>query len=196
MSQYSHRYEFYYDVVLGGQYTFRIKELHAVYGPIIRINPHELHISDPMYYDTIYASGSKGERRNKWDWSAKLFLTPGSVIETVDHDLHRSRRGALNRFFSTASVRRLQFVIEERAQVLLERLRDFKNVEGEKGIVKTEYAFAAFTCGRFNASLRFTSPALRKYQTSSCNMRMDVAIIVWRQASLDPSFSTPFCMPA
>jgi hypothetical protein len=25
-------YEFYYDVVLGGQYTFKIKELHQQYG--------------------------------------------------------------------------------------------------------------------------------------------------------------------
>ena len=38
----------YYDTWLGGQYTFKIIELHKKYGPIIRISPLELHISDPV----------------------------------------------------------------------------------------------------------------------------------------------------
>lgn len=38
----------YYDIWLGGQYTFKIIELHKQYGPIIRISPWELHISDPV----------------------------------------------------------------------------------------------------------------------------------------------------
>ena len=56
-------YEFYHDVVRGGQYCFKISELHDQYGtnpfifcsfpgskctgPIIRINPYELHVRDP-----------------------------------------------------------------------------------------------------------------------------------------------------
>jgi hypothetical protein len=31
-------YEAYYDVILGGQYTFKIKELHEQYGELIRSN--------------------------------------------------------------------------------------------------------------------------------------------------------------
>lgn len=42
------RYEAYYDLILGGQYTFKIIELHKKYGPIIRISPWELHISDQV----------------------------------------------------------------------------------------------------------------------------------------------------
>ncbi|PYH89867.1 hypothetical protein BO71DRAFT_335672 [Aspergillus ellipticus CBS 707.79] len=43
-------YEFYYDVILGGQYTFQIRQLQEQYGPIIRINPHELHVYTPDFY--------------------------------------------------------------------------------------------------------------------------------------------------
>ncbi|MCJ1318281.1 hypothetical protein MMC15_003609 [Xylographa vitiligo] len=57
-------YEFYYDVVLRGQYTFHIRDLHRQYGPIIRINPYELDISDPAYIDTLYASKASGEKRD------------------------------------------------------------------------------------------------------------------------------------
>ena len=35
------RYEFYYDVILRGQYTFHIRQSHAEFGPIIRINSHQ-----------------------------------------------------------------------------------------------------------------------------------------------------------
>src|SRR4051794_6755921 len=51
-------YEFYYDVIKGGIYPFKIVELHKQYGPIIRINPWELHVSDPNFYSTLYVSGS------------------------------------------------------------------------------------------------------------------------------------------
>ena len=42
------RYEMYYDIWLGGQYTFKIIQLHKQYGPIIRISPWEIHIADPV----------------------------------------------------------------------------------------------------------------------------------------------------
>jgi hypothetical protein len=42
-------YEAYYDVLQIGRYTFKIAELHRQYGPIVRISPHELHVSDPSF---------------------------------------------------------------------------------------------------------------------------------------------------
>ena len=91
------------------------------------------------------------------------FLAPGPILETADHDLHRSRRGALNRLFSTASVRRLQFVIEERVQVLLERFRRFKNVEVEE-VVKADYAFTVFTNSKVHAPTCFAIYPLTRHQ--------------------------------
>ena len=131
-------------MVRGGQYTLHIKSLHEKYGPIIRINPYELHISDPSYYDTLYASSASGEKRDKWGWYTKQFGTPGAMFATTDHDQHKSRRAALNRFFSMASVRRLQPLLDEKLQRLLGRL-SAAQVSGD--IIPLEYAFAAFTNG-------------------------------------------------
>ena len=64
------------------------------------------------------------------------------------HDQHKARRAALNRFFSTASVKRLQPVIAERVRTLIERLQGFKDVDGDVGVIKADYAFAAFTNGK------------------------------------------------
>ena len=66
------------------------------------------------------------------------------MFATISHDQHKVRRAALNRFFSTASVRRLQPLLEERLQRLLDRIREAKTT-GET--IPLEYAFAAFTNG-------------------------------------------------
>ena len=50
-------YEFYYDCLLEGKWVWKIKEMHDRYGPIVRINPHELHIRDPDFYQEIYEIG-------------------------------------------------------------------------------------------------------------------------------------------
>ena len=131
-------------MVLRGQYTFHIRNLHAIYGPIIRINPYELHISDPEYIDKLYLSSASGEKRDKWPWYTKQFGTPGSIFSTAQHDHHKARRAALNRYFSMASVRRLQPLMDERVQQLLKRMRTSREA------IPLNLAFAAFTNGMLN----------------------------------------------
>jgi hypothetical protein len=44
----THWYEVYYNLCSkgGGQWDFQTRRLHQRYGPIVRINPDELHIDD------------------------------------------------------------------------------------------------------------------------------------------------------
>jgi hypothetical protein len=77
----THWYEFYYDYWCNGKYIFEIEKMHKKYGgsstdyytvlptlhraltiwegPIIRINPEELCIHDPGFYNEIYCTESK-----------------------------------------------------------------------------------------------------------------------------------------
>lgn len=64
-------YEFYYDVVKPGQYTWKIAELHKKYGPIIRINPYELHIDDPEFHDELYVTAIK-RKSDRWSWVVRF----------------------------------------------------------------------------------------------------------------------------
>ena len=143
-------YEAYYDLWLGGQYTFKIIALHKEYGPIIRISPWEIHIADPDFYEVVYASSGSGHRRDKYEWFTKSFGLDNSVFATPGHDLHRLRRSALAPYFSMASVRRLQPLLQERVNKLLERFEGFRDT-GE--VLNTSWAYAAFTNGKLCRNL-------------------------------------------
>ena len=78
-----------------------------------------------------------------------------SRVRSTDHDQHKARRAALSRFFSMASVRRLEPVVAERVNALVLRLQDFRNVDGDIGVVIANHAFAALAHGKCLSSLMF-----------------------------------------
>ena len=71
-------------------------------GPIVRINPYELHIKDVDFYDQIYASAPS--HRDKYEYSVKSPDSNNATGFTVDHDLHRLRREALSPFSANATL--------------------------------------------------------------------------------------------
>lgn len=64
-------YEFYYDFFLRGQYLFRIRDMHAKYGHIVRITPDELHVNDPSFLPELMPSG--GRPRDKYSRLIQVF---------------------------------------------------------------------------------------------------------------------------
>lgn len=109
-------------------------------GPIVRINPRELHINDPHYYDHIYASG--GKKRNKDPYFVGLFSTPLSMITTIDHDHHRFRREILSNFFSKKSVLNMTPLIQKKLAILMER---FEQASEEGVVLDLTAAFSSQT---------------------------------------------------
>ncbi|KAG9234593.1 benzoate 4-monooxygenase cytochrome p450 [Amylocarpus encephaloides] len=119
--------EFYYDVVLYGRYTNRIKEMHEQYGPLVRISPDEIHCNDSLFIDEIYAGGNR--KRDKPIHQVRGSGTvQQALFSTINHDVHRMRRSALSRFFSRAQVTQL----EPKIHKLAERLCDKILVVGKK----------------------------------------------------------------
>ena len=115
-------------------------ECHSlnVLGPIIRISPDELHVSDLDFIDEIFLGPSKkidkpellgkaSQRKSVivpclgQEILTSMLSVPESTAATVSHDLHRTRRAALNPYFSKASIRRLDPVIQRTLENLLRR---------------------------------------------------------------------------
>lgn len=118
----THWYEGYYEVWLGGQYFKRLEQLHKQYGPVVRINPIEVHYNDPDFIDHVLAG--PGRKTNRHPSLAKKTGTPASMVTTVDHDIHRQRRAAVSNFFSNSSIRQLEPIIRSTMGKLLERLEE------------------------------------------------------------------------
>ncbi|KAH8800674.1 cytochrome P450 [Xylogone sp. PMI_703] len=149
-------YEAYYDVILPGLYIWRIKDMHQIYGPIVRISPNALHINDPDFYE-VY-SGKPGERRDKYGWAVTHFSTPNSAAATIKHDLHRIRRLPVAQFFSKANVRKLDHVIQENVSKLHLRLCQYQQSGEPINLVNAFKSFSndvitTYAFGQSNNSL-------------------------------------------
>ncbi|KAE8380452.1 cytochrome P450 [Aspergillus bertholletiae] len=123
----THAYEFYYDGVKGGQFIWEIQRMHEIYGPIVRINPRELHIKDPYYFDTIFTS----RKQAKDPFMVRIFATPLSTAATVEHDFHRYRRELVNPFFSKRLVMNLGHVVQNKVDKNLKN--EFRDAVGSAG---------------------------------------------------------------
>ncbi|KAH3947888.1 hypothetical protein HBI56_189310 [Parastagonospora nodorum] len=138
----SYLYEAYYDWWCVGRYGRVIKQMHDQYGPIVRINPDELHCSDPSFTDEIYAGSSRP--RNKWIHQLNTGgAGPVSVtgFSTVEHDLHRVRRAPLAKFFSRQQMLKLENEVHEFAQLTTDKMLN----SAGKGKFDIKDAFNCFT---------------------------------------------------
>ena len=133
-------FEFYHDFFRGGQYLFRIRDMHAKYGHIVRISPDELHINDPSFLPELMPAG--GRRRDKYSRMIQVFGFSQAAGATADHNLHRTRRAAMSKMFSKESVRRLEPIMRTNLDKLLVRLSEFQENGKEISLLPM---FGAFT---------------------------------------------------
>ncbi|RDW57263.1 hypothetical protein BP5796_12713 [Coleophoma crateriformis] len=117
-------YETYFDLLKRGRYWVEIEHMHKVYGPIVRINPNELHVNDPDWSEPYKISG----RVDKYDWYYTFVGSSGSssAFGTIDHDVHRGRRKAQQGYFTTDAITRFEPQLEILTAKFCARLEDFK----------------------------------------------------------------------
>jgi hypothetical protein len=132
-------YEFYFDVIKspGGQFSNHVEELHKKYGPIVRINPDELHISDSDFYEILYSG-----KRNKWPPAAKMVGLEVSTFSSVEHGVHRQRAAA------NAPLMARKVVVENIPMIreqLLKLQRAFEAAANNGIAIELGVTFLAFT---------------------------------------------------
>ncbi|KAJ6150673.1 benzoate 4-monooxygenase cytochrome P450 [Penicillium chermesinum] len=86
LAKVTYLYEWYYDLYQSGQFTFQLRALHRRYGPVIRINPDEVHIDDPDFFDQVF--NQTNGRAEKPPRVAEAFGPYPATIGTQSHDLH------------------------------------------------------------------------------------------------------------
>lgn len=127
-----------------GQFYKQIERLHDIYGPVVRINPVEIHIRDHEWFSELYTSVNRARDKPGW------FLGPSggqSIFSTEPHALHRKRRAALNPFFSQKAVTSLEPVIQSNAEKLCERV--MRQV-GTANVLELKLLYFAFAIDTFS----------------------------------------------
>lgn len=106
----------------------------------MRINPEELHCDDPRFVDEIYATGNR--KRDKW----QHFLNTGATgpillggFSTVSHELHRTRRLPMNKFFSRGQMLKLEGEVHDFTQRTCDKLLR------TRGVFDIKEAFNCYT---------------------------------------------------
>ncbi|KAI1633230.1 putative flavonoid 3-hydroxylase [Biscogniauxia mediterranea] len=113
----------------GGTFIHSLNEMHDKYGPIVRINPHEIHVRDSTWLGTLYTGPAHG-KRNKYAPFAWLAGTPRAAFGTVEHDLHRLRRSAINPMFSKSAIAAAAPVMYDHVENLLNLMDKQINRDG------------------------------------------------------------------
>ncbi|OTA98483.1 hypothetical protein M426DRAFT_109717 [Hypoxylon sp. CI-4A] len=115
-------YEFYQDVILGGNYVKDYHRIHMKYGPVIRVSPDRVHVNDPEFFHEVYSSGSKYMK------DPAFFQTSGGIAEAlpaiVDVEYHRRRRKMVNNLFSVKSMEALSHIVLKVVQNALQKAKE------------------------------------------------------------------------
>jgi cytochrome P450 len=93
-----------------------------IIGPLVRLNPNELHFNDPQLYEQVYAGNMT--KTNKDPYATGLTGLQTAVAVTLDHDHHRQRRGYYANFFSKKSTLGREEFIQEKVNKLMQRLEE------------------------------------------------------------------------
>jgi hypothetical protein len=132
-------YEFYFDVIKspGGQFSKHVEELHKKYGPIVRINPDELHITDSDFYDVLHSG-----KRDKWPPAAQMVGLEVSTFAAVEHSVHRQRAAANAPLIARKVVVENMSMIREQ---LMKLRRAFESAANNGIAIELGVTFLAFT---------------------------------------------------
>jgi cytochrome P450 len=104
------------------RYYLEIERLHNKYGPIVRINPNEVHLAaDADNYDRIHHVGSKYSKSPNF---YNAMCAPHSSFGTLNNEAHRIKRGAMNPMFSRQKVLDLESIVQAKVDKVIRRVQE------------------------------------------------------------------------
>ncbi|TGZ78297.1 cytochrome P450 [Ascodesmis nigricans] len=128
LSKITYNREVYYAFFRNGRWPQQYSKDHEKYGPIIRLNPDEVHISDPEFYNSIYYMGTKFTKPGFFygAWGIKSIMTAQS------NSVHRFLRAPLEGLFARPSILAMNPMLQEKVDYLVDRATKVSNTSNGK----------------------------------------------------------------
>ncbi|PGH17767.1 hypothetical protein AJ79_00908 [Helicocarpus griseus UAMH5409] len=136
----THLYIFYHNWYRSGKLYLQTEKLHAKYGPVVRISPTELHLSDPTNYDKIFHIGTRYTKPAAF--YAAFSSGPNTLFGTPSNEIHRTKRAAIAPFLARKSVLESESLIQSKVKWLENRIRYRLRSSGK---INLHYAFRALS---------------------------------------------------
>ena len=107
-------------------------------GPVVRINPNQVHVNEPSFYSEFCASG--GRKRDKTLDSVGGFGLSEALPSIIDHDHHGRRRKQLNPAFSKKAIVDILPLVQQKVGLVAEHFKAAYH-GNNKGIVDLDVEF-------------------------------------------------------
>ncbi|KAK7514513.1 cytochrome P450 [Phyllosticta citriasiana] len=148
-------YEAWWNAVKRGRYFLKYYQTHEDYGrsstgtkrPVVRINPNEVHIRDPAYYEVLFSHNMKIDK-DPFIYTLAFSDSP-SAFATMEAPLHRVRRNAMSQFFSAKAIDRYEPYVQATFDKMIERLKTHCKTGEVVRITAASKAFAMDTVSHF-----------------------------------------------
>ncbi|CAI4217636.1 unnamed protein product [Parascedosporium putredinis] len=120
-----------------------LAELHDRYGPVVRIAPNEVSISDWRAYREIYTN--KANVKDEEFYGAAKFLRLENIFSMRNHAMHAARRKMQSQPYSQAAVLENEHLVASKARIMVDRM-----IHGALNSVSGETVDVYKLCGMFS----------------------------------------------
>ncbi|EPS38668.1 hypothetical protein H072_7603 [Dactylellina haptotyla CBS 200.50] len=113
-----------------GRSVFDLRVMHEQYGPIVRIFSNEVHLNDIDTYNQIYKVGTKFPK------TAFYYTYPAAQYSTfalLDFKAAQIRRSAILPYFSKQAVRKVEWILQEKIDLFLNRVSEMDTINLSRG---------------------------------------------------------------
>ncbi|CAG8074955.1 unnamed protein product, partial [Penicillium nalgiovense] len=128
----------YYEAILNGQFMPEIDKYHEKYGPVVRINPNEVHIKDSSMYHAVY----KNPAFTKDPGSYALGVSQGMAF-TISIDQHKEKRRTLNPCFSKLCVSNMEDTLYNELGKVVSKIKEYERKGEQVPIAELLYCYTA-----------------------------------------------------
>lgn len=124
-----------------GKFHERILALHERYGPIVRIAPNEVLISDKSAIKDIYSTVQSRDFLKTTYYDAFTAFRP-TIFGQRDPHLHAQRKRIVSHGYSMNALQGMETYVQARIQIFLRKFATFAGLDAEVNLSKWCHFFA------------------------------------------------------
>ncbi|KAF1818617.1 putative P450 monooxygenase [Dissoconium aciculare CBS 342.82] len=144
-------------MVAGGRAPEEYRAAHERYGPVVRLGPQHVSLSDPAAIPVIYGVGSKFYKTDFYKTMAPMY--GGKIIESMftvrSNEQHKAIKAPVAAFFSMSNMRNYETYVDECTEIFISTMHELEGQTLELAEWLQWYAFDVIASVTFQRRFGF-----------------------------------------